>query len=164
MRTGPLAAAGWVVAAVLTLGVSWSAMGAVRTAVAPDDLATGLPAPDESSSGSAGTTTAPRPSPTATTPAVTSLTRSGVGGTVRVQCVGGVPKLVSVIPRQGFSVDEDDSPGEVKFDSGGHRTEVTASCAGSRPQIRVDEDDRGGGGDGDSGRGGGNSGRGGGDD
>ncbi|HZB48925.1 MAG TPA: hypothetical protein VE547_07500 [Mycobacteriales bacterium] len=169
MRTGPLAVAGWVVAAALTLGVSWSAMSAVRTAVAPADLASGLPAPDETSSGPAGTSapaptsSAPRPGPTATTPAATALTRTGIGGTIRVRCTAGGLELASVIPRQGFTADLDDSPGEVKFTSDGHRTEMRASCAGGRPQVRVEEDDRGGDDDNSGPGGGGNSGPGGGD-
>ena len=168
MRTGPLAVAGWVVAATLTLGVSWSAMQGIRTAVAPADLdvsaADSLPVPTETSTAaptSAPTSASPRPS---ASPTAGTVTQVGVGGTIRVSCAGGVPRVVGAIPRQGFSVDVDDSPGEVKFTSGSHRTEMNASCAGGRPQVRVEEDDRGDGGDDDSGRGGGNSGRGGGDD
>jgi hypothetical protein len=174
MRTAPLAVAGWAVAATLTLGASWSAVQVVRSAVAPDDLATSstdsLPPPAEGPSGTTSGTASPtgpgpRPSASATTPAGRLASASGVGGTVVVRCVDGTPQFVSRIPRQGFSVDVDDSPGEVKFSSADHRTEITASCPGGQPRISVEEDDRRGGGDGDnSGPGGGNSGPGGGDD
>ena len=180
VRTGPLAAAGWLVAATLTVAVSWSAVQVVRSAVAPQELSgalpTALPAADEpaatSPSGSARpSATAPRPGTTAPAgPAAgRAVSASGVGGTVVVRCVGGVPQLVSAIPRQGFAVDADDTPGEVTFESDEHRTEIKASCAGSVPRVVVEEKGgRGGnsgpGGDsgsgGDSGRGG-NSGPGG---
>ena len=86
-----------------------------------------------------------------------------------MRCVGGVPVVVSAIPKQGFSVEPDDSSGEVKFTSDGHRTEIKASCVGGEPRFTREEDDRGGdnsgpGGDDNSGPGGGgNSGPGGGD-
>ena len=87
-----------------------------------------------------------------------------------MRCTGGVPVVVRAIPKQGFSVKADDSPGEVKFTSGGHRTEIKASCVGGEPRFTREEDDRSGdnsgpGGDDNSGPGGGgNSGPGGGDD
>jgi hypothetical protein len=166
MRTGPLAAAGWVVAATLTLGVSWSAMQAVRTAVAPEGLEVSatesLPPPPETGSASPSRSTSPpTPRPTAASPATATVTEVGVGGTVRVRCTGGVPELVSVYPKQGFAVDLDDSPGEVKFTSGGHRTEIKASCVRGEPVVSREEDDRGGGNSGPGG-GGDNSGPGGG--
>jgi len=169
MRTAPLAVAGWAVAATLTLGVSWSAVQVVRSAVAPDDLAASstdsLPAPAESQPGTASPTSpGPRPSGSATTAAGRLASASGVGGTVVVRCVDGIPQFVSRIPRQGFSVDVDDSPGEVRFSSADYRTEMTASCPGGQPRISVKNDRRGGGDDDNSGPGGGNSGPGGGDD
>ena len=176
MRIGPLAAAGWLVAAILTVAVSWSAVQVVRTAVAPQELSgalpTALPAVDEpaatSPSGSArpSATATPGRSPGTTAPAGSAAGRavsaSGVGGTVVARCVGGVPQLAR-IPRQGFAVDADDTPGEVTFESDDHRTEIKASCAGSVPRVVVEEKGgRGGnsGPGGDSGSGG-NSGRGG---
>ena len=164
MRTGSLAVAGWVVAAILTLGASWSAVQVVRSAVAPADLAVSptdsLPVPTESSTAppSATATAGPAPTPTVT-PAGRSISRGGVGGTVVVRCTGGAAQLVRAIPRQGFMVDTDNSSVEVKFTSGDHRTEIKASCAGGEPRFTVAEDDRG---DDNSGPGGGgNSGPGG---
>jgi hypothetical protein len=168
VRTGPLAVAGWVVAATLTLGVSWSAVQVVRSAATPADLAVtstdSLPVPTESSSAppSATATAGPAPTPTVT-PAGRSMARSGVGGTVVVRCTGGAAQLVRAIPKQGFTVDTDDSSVEVRFTSGDHRTEIKASCAGGEPRFTVEEDgDRGG--DNSGPGGGGNSGPGGGGD
>jgi hypothetical protein len=156
MRTGPLAVAGWVVAAALTLGVSWSAVQVVRSAVAPTDLAVSsgdsLPLPSESGSGSPAPSRTGTPSAPAT-PAARTAAASGTGGSVVVRCVGGVPQLVSRIPKQGFTVEVDHSPGEVKFSSDRHRTEIKATCTTTGPRLTVEEDDRGGGGN--SGRGGG---------
>jgi hypothetical protein len=160
MRTGPLAAAAWVVAATLTLGASWSAVQVVRSAVAAPDLAVssddGLPVPTEPAGSATPTPSGSRATPTtptATTPAATTASASGTGGTVVVRCVGGVPQLVSRIPKQGFTVEVDDSPGEVKFSSDRHRTEIKATCTATGPRLTVEEDDRGG--DDNSGRGGG---------
>jgi hypothetical protein len=160
MRTGPLAVAAWVVAATLTLGASWSAVQVVRSAVAPEDLAVSsadtLPVPAETSSSAASPTTPSR----SAIPAGRTGSKSGTGGTVVARCVDGIPQLVRRIPRQGFAVDVDDSPGEVRFSSDSHRTEIKATCAGGQPQFTVEEDDRGGGNQGPGG--GGNSGPGGG--
>jgi hypothetical protein len=158
MRTGPLAVAAWVVAATLTLGVSWSAVQVVRSAVAPADLTVSsgdsLPVPTEPSGSTPGMTTPDPTTPAPTgTPAARSASQSGTGGTVVIRCVGGVAELVRAIPRQGFAVEPDDSAAEVKFSSDSHRTEIKATCAGGQPQFSLKEDDRGGGGN--SGRGGG---------
>jgi hypothetical protein len=172
VRTGPLAVAGWVVAATLTLGVSWSAVQVVRGAVAPEELtvADGLPVPTETATGASPSPTAtrpsPSPSPSATAPAGRTVTGTGTGGTVVVRCRDGAPVFVSRIPRSGFTV-QTESPVEVRFRSDGHRTDMEASCAGTTPRVRVKEDDRGGGDDDDSGPGGDDdddSGPGGGDD
>src|SRR5215213_299628 len=161
MRTGSLAVAGWVVAAVLTLGVSWSAVQVVRSAVAPADLAVSsgdsLPVPAESGRGSPApsrtvTPTAPATSTAPASPAARTAATSGIGGSVVVRCAGGVPQLVSRIPKQGFTVEVDDSPGEVKFSSDRHRTEIKATCTATGPRLTVEENDRGGD---NSGRGGG---------
>ena len=177
MRFGLLALGGWLVSAVLMVAVSWSAISVVRGAVVPETVVTsGLPVPDETSgppASSAAPSAAPsaRPSPTAAATG-RSVSASGVGGTVVVRCVDGVPRFVSQIPRQGFWVDSEDSPGEVRFSSDDHRTDVKASCAGTEPRVEVEEEDRddnsgpGGGDDDNSGPGGGdgdNSGPGGGD-
>lgn len=163
MRTGPLAAAAWVVAATLTLGVSWSAVQVVRSAVAPEDLATALPPPDETGSVTSRPSASAPPrsaEPTGTrTPrpsgdAGQQITFTGTGGTVVVQCVDGRPQMISVIPRIGFRVERDDDGVEAKFRSARHRTELKFSCAGLVPQVSKEEKDEGGGGD-DSGRGGG---------
>lgn len=162
MRFGLLALGGWLVSAVLMVAVSWSAISVVRGAVVPETVvASGLPVPDETS-GPPTSSAAPsaRPSPTSG-PTGRSVSAGGTGGTVVVRCVGGVPRFVSRIPRQGFRVDSEDSPGEVRFSSDDHRTDVKVSCAGTEPRVEVEEEDRGG----NSGPGGGddNSGPGGGD-
>jgi hypothetical protein len=133
--------------------------------VAPEELsvAAGLPAPVETTAPPARTSpspTASRPgaSPSGTaSPAGRAVSATGLGGSVVVRCRGGVPVFVSRIPRQGYSV-ENDSPGEVRFRSDDHRTDVKVSCAGTEPQVRVEEEDDssgpGGGDDDDSGPGG----------
>jgi hypothetical protein len=159
VRMGLLAVAGWLVAAVLMVVVSWSAIGVVRTAVVPGSaVATGLPTADETGSATARPTT---PAPTTTRPpaAPAAVVVTGAGGTATVRCTGGVPAFVNLSPRQGWSVDRDDSPGEVKFDNpSGARTEIRVTCAGGTPRPVVEE--RAADGDDD----GGSRGRGGGDD
>lgn len=178
MRTGLLAVGGWLAAATVAVSASWLAVGVVGTAVAPEDLSaasgTELPPPDETATGSArpsgpaGPSGSAEPSRTPTPrpsgDAGQRVTFTGTGGSAVVECAGGRPRLVSVIPRIGFSLERDDSGAEVKFRSATHRTEMRFSCAGSVPQLSKEEKDEGGGGNDNSGSGGsGDSGRGGGD-
>jgi hypothetical protein len=163
VRTGwVLAISGWLVAAGLAVGISWSAISVVRDSVsAGAPVVDALPTPDETDS-----TSAPSSSPTSTrpTPAPTVgalVTGSGQGGTVQARCRAGRPVIESKVPRQGFSVETDDSGDEVQFRSSDHRTEMKASCSGLRATVQVEEHSSGGG---DDHGGGGNSGRGGGDD
>ena len=157
MRIGLLAIGGWLVAAALTVGVSWSAITVVRQSVVPrTEVASALPAPEETGSVTAApATTAPRP----TVAAARSV--SGQGGTVTARCTDGVPAIVRIVPRQGFGADRDDSGREVTFESSGHRTEITIDCAGTTPSFSTEEKALSGGGGGDDS---GGRGRGGGDD
>lgn len=163
VRIGLLALSGWIVAAVLTVGVSWSAITVVRESVVPQtQVASGsLPPPAETTSAAPA---AARPSPTPTVAAARSV--SGQGGTVTARCTGGTPAISKIIPQQGFTAERDDSGREVQFRSSGHRTEITIACAGGRPTFSTEEKAIGGGGD-DNGGGddsGGGRGRGGGED
>lgn len=161
---GLLAISGWLVAAALAVGISWSAINVVRDSVgAGQPVATALPAPSEAS------TPAPGPSsarPTAAPTAGALAVRTGQGGTVTAQCVNGRPRVISAVPRQGFGVESDDSGNEVQFRSSDHRTEMKVSCSGLTATVQLEEHASGGGGGGGDdhggGRGGG-SGRGGGD-
>jgi hypothetical protein len=163
---GLLAISGWLVAAALAVGISWSAINVVRDSVgAGQPVATALPAPSEA------TTPAPSPSSTRPTAAPTAgalAVRTGQGGTVTAHCVNGRPRVISAVPRQGFGAESDDSGDEVQFRSSDHRTEMTVSCSGLTATVRVEEhsgDNGGGGGGGggdDNGGPGGGSGRGGG--
>ncbi len=158
VRIGLLAISGWIVAAVMTVAVSWSAIGVVKNSVVPQtQVASALPTPHEAGVTSTAPTTA-RPSPTLAE--ATSL--SGQGGSVTARCPNGVPAIVTVIPQQGFTPDRDNSSREVKFSSSDHRTEITIACSGSRAVLSKEEkaiSAGGGGGDNGGGRG-----RGGGDD
>jgi uncharacterized membrane protein YgcG len=161
VRIGLLAISGWLVAAVLTVGASWSAINVVRDSVVQRTaVSDALPAPEETGSTTAAPTTA-RPSPS---PAVAIRSLSGQGGSVTAQCTNGVPAIVKAAPRQGFRVDVDDSGREVQFRSSDHRTQITVTCSGGTPRLAREEkaisagggdDNGGGGGDGDNGGGGG---------
>ena len=160
MRIGLLAISGWLVAAVLTVGVSWSAISVVRDAVAPaSEVAAALPTPDETAATPAPTAsrTPARPSPSArpSAGAATLASASGRGGTATAQCVDGRPDFINVTPRPGYQARRDDDGAEVEFRSSSGRTEMTATCVGGVPRIAVEDKDE----DGGSGRG-----RGGGDD
>ena len=184
MRFGLLATAGWLVAAVLTVVVSWSAVGVVRNAVSPAPaVAQNLPTPDETSAAPSPSATESRtPTPAPTTPGARTASLSGRGGSVAFRCSGGAPELVNATAYQGYTARRDDDGTEVEFESSAGRTEFKASCTGGVPRITVEEKGARGGGGGDdddnsgrgvgnsgsgggnSGSGGGNSGRGGGDD
>ena len=160
---GLLAIGGWLVAAALAVGISWSAIGVVRDSVgASQPVATALPVPSEVSTPASPSSTRPTAAPTAGGPVV----KTGQGGTVIARCVNGQPQIVNAAPRQGFRVESDNSGNEVQFRSPDHRTEMKVSCSGLTATVQVDEhSDGGGGGGGDDhgGRGGSSgSGRGGG--
>jgi uncharacterized membrane protein YgcG len=164
VRIGLLAISGWLVAAVLTVGISWSAISVVRDSVVRQTTVE-LPPPAETPT--TATPTRPAPSPTAGA----AVSASGQGGSVVVRCVNGRPAFVNLHPQQDFTAIPDDSGAEVQFRSSDHRTEITATCSGNVPRTRVEERADGGGGGGggggdggDGGRGGGGSGRGGGGD
>jgi|GEM_PF-1321404 hypothetical protein len=161
---GLLAIGGWLVAAVLAVGISWSAIDVVRDSVgASQPVATALPAPSEVSTPASPSSTRPTPAPTAGGPVV----KAGQGGTVTARCVNGRPQIVNAAPRQNFRVESDDSGNEVQFRSSDHRTEMKVSCSGLTAIVQVDEHSSGGGGGaddhgGDDHGGGSGSGRGGG--
>ena len=167
MKLGLLAISGWLVAAVLTVGVSWSAISVVRDSVAPQTrVSSALPPPDESTGAASPSTSPPAPRPTAGA----VLAKSGQGGQVTVRCSSGRLQVLNVTPRQGFTTESDDNGTEFQFRSSDHRTEIKVSCSGNTARGTVEEHSSGGGGGGDDsggddhGGGGGNSGRGGGDD
>jgi hypothetical protein len=151
---GLLAIGGWLVAAALAVGISWSAIGVVRDSVgASQPVATALPVPSEVSTPASPSSTRPTAAPTAGGPVV----KTGQGGTVIARCVNGRPQIVNAAPRQGFRVESDNSGNEVQFRSPDHRTEMKVSCSGLTATVQVDEhSDGGGGGGGDDhgGRGG----------
>ena len=162
---GLLAIGGWLVAAVLAVGISWSAIDVVRDSVgASQPVATALPAPSEVSTPARPSSTRPTAAPTAGGPVV----KAGQGGTVTARCVNGRPQIVNAAPRQNFRVESDDSGNEVQFRSSDHRTEMKVSCSGLTATVQVEEhasagggggvDDHGGGRGGGSGRGGGGGG------
>jgi hypothetical protein len=160
---GLLAIGGWLVAAVLAVGISWSAIDVVRDSVgASQPVATALPAPSEVSTPASTSSTRPTAAPTAGGLVV----RAGQGGTVTARCVDGRPQIVNAAPRQNFRVESDDSGNEVRFRSSNHRTEMKVSCSGLTATVQVDEHSSSGGGGADDHRGddhgGGGSGRGGG--
>jgi hypothetical protein len=162
VRIGLLALSGWIVAAVMTVAVSWSAIGVVKDSVVPQTAISALPAPDEAPTGAAPTTARP----SATVAAARSL--SGQGGSVTASCTNGVPAIVTIIPQQGFTAEKDDSNREVQFRSSDHRTEIKIACTGGTAALTKEEKAvaTGGGGGGDDngggrGRGGGGGGGGG---
>jgi hypothetical protein len=164
VRIGLLAISGWLVAAVLTVGVSWSAISVVRSSVVGEQaVVSSLPVPTESSAPTAIPTSA---QPTTAPTVGAAVTAAGTGGMVRARCRNGRPELVNSVPNQGFVANPDNSGAEVQFISSNHRTEVKIACTGLKATLTVEEHasgDGGGGGD-NHGGGGGGSGRGGGDD
>jgi hypothetical protein len=160
VRIGLLAISGWVIAAVLGLVISWSAISVVRDSVVHQStIADTLPPPNEPVATAAPTSSgSPTPRPT-TNPLATA---TGQGGVVSVRCVNGRPDIRNIIPRAGFTPQVDDSGGEVKFLSSDHRTEVHITCAGNVARTTVEEKalSGGGGGGGDDNGGGSGSGSG----
>ncbi len=143
--------AGWLVAAVASTAISWSAVSVVRGAVAPARSAPLSEAePDGESPAPTASATSGGPSATSAAPPASTGSTDRIGrkitegGTVTARCTsGGALTLVNATPRQGFTADLDDAPAEVKFTSDDHRTEIGIGCTSGEPRFSVEEDDRG---------------------
>ena len=150
MRIGLLAISGWLVAAVLTVGISWSAISVVRSSVVAQPSV--VTAPAEASTGPATTRSPDQHPPHRHRRRVAA--RRGQGGSATVRCVNGRP--TSSTPRRtGFPAELDDSGNEVQFRSSDHRTQITVTCTGNTAHPQVEEKPSVAGGGGDDGDGGG---------
>ena len=63
------------------------------------------------------------------------------GGTVVARCGTGGVQIVSVIPAQGFQLDDEQEGGRVRFESDDTRVDVHVRCSDGRPVGDVDVDD-----------------------
>jgi len=149
-RRALLAIAGWLAAAAAA-----TATGVAAVAL----IGQGLSGPERSGPLSeaevASALASPAPHATSTRPAPTSAATPGPspgaarsltspGGTVTARCSGGLAKLVSWAPAQGYAVGEvdagpDDSP-KVRFERGERRVEVRVRCGPDGPYAEVKED------------------------
>ncbi|MGK5171852.1 hypothetical protein [Geodermatophilus sp. CPCC 205761] len=151
----------WTASAAAAVGLGLLAVSFVDAGTPLDtQLAS---ATDSQQSGSATSTTPTTPStPTdssapapAPAPAPTSDEQVTVAGTVYASCDAGGLSLVSA-PAAGWWLDDSQDPGEVEFENGSQKLEVTISCVDGRPQFfvegpRDDSSGRGRGGDDSSG-------------
>lgn len=164
-----LAVAGWLIAGALAIGVGVAVLGMlgrpladsvarpmtpdeVRNALAlsaPTPSATRSPEPGSSrSSGQSPSGHSPQPAPERSPqPEARFRLIPSVGGQAIVGCDGGLARLRSWAPAQGFQVDDVD-PGpdrrvRVKFESDEPEIEVEieARCVGGVPTARVTEHD-----------------------
>jgi len=154
-----LAVAGWLLAAALATGTGVAVLGLlgrpltgpaerlmtaeeIRLALAQDTP--GAPSPaavpsDEASAGPSGVRTP------GAAPATGRKLVSTDAGSVIARCDGGLVRLQSWTPAQGFEVDDVD-PGpddraRVKFESDEDRLEVEVRCSGGVPVPRITRHD-----------------------
>ena len=156
-RRNFLVAAGWLGAVVLAVLVGLGAISVIgngltspeteplSAAEVADDLARQVTV---SPSASAGTGDRPSPSasgsPAGTSPAVTFVTGAG---TVVGRCAGSRPEIVSMSPRQGYELhDQDRGPqsgdagGEFRGRDDGHdRVKFEIVCSGGGPKLVADD-------------------------
>jgi hypothetical protein len=152
-----LVTVGWLGAAVLAALVGLAAISVIgngltapatrplSAAEVADELArqidTSPPSPSPSpspSSPSATAGTGDRPSPTAS---VATQSFPTGAGTVIGRCVGGRPELVSMSPRQGYEVhDQDDNEGEFRSRGDNHdRVKFEIVCRDGVPTLIEDD-------------------------
>jgi hypothetical protein len=88
----------------------------------------------------AATITSATGSASTATPSVTSATAeyATAAGTVFADCTSGAPVLAGV-PVAGWTVDDSLEPGEMEFEAGEQRVEVSVSCVGGTPVFRLDD-------------------------
>jgi hypothetical protein len=146
-----LVTVGWLGAAVLAALVGLAAISVIgngltapatrplSAAEVADELARQIdtpPPPPPSPSATAGT--GDRPSPTAS---VATQSFPTGAGTVIGRCVGGRPELVSMSPRQGYEVhDQDDNEGEFRSRGDNHdRVKFEIVCRDGVPTLVEDD-------------------------
>ena len=160
-RRNLLVAVGWLGAAVLAVLVGLGAISVIgngltspeteplSAAEVADELARQVPV---SPSASARTGDRPSPSPSsspsvspaAASPAVTFVTGAG---TVVGRCAGSRPEIVSMSPRQGYELHDqdrgpqrDDAGGEFRGRDDGHdRVKFEIVCTGGVPKLVADD-------------------------
>ncbi|AGL15567.1 hypothetical protein [Actinoplanes sp. N902-109] len=144
-----LGAAGWLGAAVLAVLVGMTAINVIGagltsrqnrplSAAEVDELLRRLPSPAPS----APATPAPSAS-AAVGDAPVGRTFTTRAGTVVARCRTGVAEIVSMSPRQGWSVHEQRrTEGEFRSSTDNHnRVELAVSCAGAQPRLAVENRD-----------------------
>jgi hypothetical protein len=143
--------AGWFGAAVLAVLVGLGAVSVIgdglttpetrplSAAEVADELARQV---QTAPSAAAGAGDRPSPPVSPAVPSVTAASRSFPtrAGTVVARCTGGRPELVSMSPRQGYEVhDQDDDEGEFRGrGDGDDRVTFEIVCAGGGPALVAD--------------------------
>ena len=148
-RRALLAIAGWLAAAAAATATGVAAVALIGQGLSGPERSGPLSEAEVASAlaSPAARSTTPAPTSAAATPgpsvgAARSLTSPG--GTVTARCSGGLAKLVSWAPAQGYAVGEvdagpDDSP-KVRFERGERRVEVRVRCGPDGPYAEVKQD------------------------
>jgi hypothetical protein len=154
-RRNLLVTAGWLGAAVLAVLVGLAAISVIgnglttpetrplSAAEVADELARQISVSPSASAG-AGNRPPPSPSLSAAPPTVTFVTRAG---TVVGRCAGSRPEVVSMSPRQGYELHEqdrglqdDDAEGEFRGQRDGNdRVKFEIVCRAGMPALVADE-------------------------
>jgi hypothetical protein len=144
----------WVVAAAAATAVGLAAVAAIGTDIfgaGQDPLSQSEV--DELLAGRSPASTVPSstaPSSTPTSPVPPEDTKTATrGGTVISRCEGGLVRVVSASPAQGYRVDPDnddldgdlDDHPSVKFQSGEREIEIRLRCADGVPRAEIRDDD-----------------------
>jgi hypothetical protein len=127
------------------LAVSFvDAGGATGTELVAATGSPSAPSTGPSSTASTGSSTAPTDSPAPAPvpapepdPAPLTAEQATVAGTVYASCDAGALSLASA-PAAGWWLDDSSDPGEVEFENGAQKVEVTVTCVGGAPQFFVE--------------------------
>ncbi|GAA2467075.1 hypothetical protein [Winogradskya humida] len=148
-----LAAAGWLSAAILAVAIGIAALSVIGTGLTTpenkplsaadvDRLLREQPAASRSASQGVGSSPSPSGSPPTSPsvsrpPGVASKALVTRGGTVVARCAAGQAEIVTMSPRPGFSLHEQQgNEGEFRSTSDNHdRVKFTVTCSGGQPAL-----------------------------
>jgi hypothetical protein len=133
----------WAAAVLAATLVGMTAVGAIGIGMAGRGGQPLTPAQvDAALAAARSTEAAPQPAPSAPGLDGAAGVVTSEGGTVVARCGTGGVEIVSVIPAQGFQLDDEQEGGRVRFESDDIRVHVHVRCSDGHPvgEVHVDDD------------------------
>jgi len=131
MKRTLLLGTAWTASAASAVGLGFLAVSLVDASASRGTVPLAAASP-ATSSGSA--------TETPSMPATATQTRYTVAGTVTADCTSGKPRLAGA-PATDWWVDDSRDPGELEFEDGNRKLEVTVTCVDGSPVFAMDDRD-----------------------